>query len=126
MERRIRALKSDKSLHQIQKKERKFYQDASKHAQAKYKAYATKHGRDINLWRCSITKVERSAKGLTKTVENSKIKTKIDELTSCLRRTSDGSIVNTLIEEFDPTKNNTKNWEFDWVFEKNKIETFTP
>lgn len=40
-------------------KERKFYQDASKQAQAKYKAYATKHGRDINLWRYSITKVER-------------------------------------------------------------------
>lgn len=69
MERQIRALKERQVL-ALDSKERKFYQDESKQAQAKYKAYATKHGRDINLWRCSITKVERSAKGLTKTVEN--------------------------------------------------------
>lgn len=72
MERQIRSLKERQVL-ALDSKERKFYQNASKQAQAKYKAYATKHGRDINLWRCSITKVERSAKGLTKLVENSKI-----------------------------------------------------
>lgn len=68
MERQIRMFKERQVL-ALDSKERKFYQNASKQAQAKYKAYATKHGRDINLWRCSITKAERSAKGLTKTVE---------------------------------------------------------
>lgn len=58
MERQIRALKERQVL-ALDSKERKIYQDASKQAQAKYKAYATKHGRDINLWRCSITKAER-------------------------------------------------------------------
>ena len=58
MERQIRALKERQVL-ALDSKERKFYQDASKQAQAKYKAYATKHGRDINLWRCRITKSER-------------------------------------------------------------------
>ena len=44
----------------------------------------------------------------------------IDELTPCLRRMSDGKIVNTTVFDVSPTKEEFKDWEFDWTLpEKN-------
>jgi len=45
--------------------------------------------------------------------ENSKIE--IDELTPCLRRKSDGKIVNTTVVDVLPTLEKFKDWEFDWT-----------
>lgn len=59
LERQIRMLKEREVL-SLDPKERKAYIKASKQAQAKYRAYAQKHGRVINEWRCSITRSERS------------------------------------------------------------------
>ena len=59
LERQIRMLKEREVL-SLDPKERKAYIKASKQAQAKYRAYATKHGRVINEWRCSITRSERA------------------------------------------------------------------
>lgn len=59
LERQIRMLKEREVL-SLDAKERKAYIKASKQAQAKYRAYAQKHGRVINEWRCSITRSERS------------------------------------------------------------------
>lgn len=59
LERQIRMLKEREVL-SIDSNERKAYIKASKQAQAKYKAYAQKHGRVINEWRCSITRSERA------------------------------------------------------------------
>lgn len=59
LERQIRMLKEREVL-SLDPKERKAYIKLSKEAQAKYKAYATKHGRVINEWRCSITRSERT------------------------------------------------------------------
>lgn len=39
----------------------------------------------------------------------------IDELTPCLRRLSDGKIINTTVIEVEPTKKAFKDWEFDWT-----------
>ncbi len=39
----------------------------------------------------------------------------IDELTPCLRRTSDGAIVNTTTNDIMPTKSQFQDWEFDWT-----------
>ena len=61
MERQIRMYKEREAL-SLDSKERKAYIKLSKEAQAKYKAYATKHGRDVNLWRCSITTGERTVR----------------------------------------------------------------
>lgn len=58
LERQIRMFKEREVL-SLDPKERKAYIKLSKEAQAKYKAYATKHSRDVNLWRCSITTGER-------------------------------------------------------------------
>lgn len=44
----------------------------------------------------------------------------IDELTPCLRRMSDGELVNTTVFDVSPTKEEFKDWEFDWTLpEKN-------
>lgn len=59
LERQIRMLKEREVL-SLDPKERKAYIKASKQAQAKYRAYAQKHGRVINEWRCSITRSERA------------------------------------------------------------------
>lgn len=59
LERQIRMLKEREVL-SLDPKERKAYIKASKQAQAKYRAYAQKHGRVINEWRCSITRSERT------------------------------------------------------------------
>ena len=59
LERQIRMLKEREVL-SLDPKERKAYIKASKQAQVKYRAYAQKHGRVINEWRCSITRSERS------------------------------------------------------------------
>lgn len=59
LERQIRMLKEREVL-SIDSNERKAYIKASKQAQAKYRAYAQKHGRVINEWRCSITRSERA------------------------------------------------------------------
>lgn len=61
LERQIRMLKEREVL-SLDPKERKAYIKASKQAQAKYRAYAQKHGRVINEWRCSITRSERTAR----------------------------------------------------------------
>lgn len=61
LERQIRMLKEREVL-SLDPKERKAYIKASKQAQAKYRAYAQKHGRVINEWRCSITRSERAAR----------------------------------------------------------------
>lgn len=72
LERQIRMLKEREVL-SLDPKERKTYIKLSKEAQAKYKAYATKHGRVINEWRCSITRSERAVRKLTKTSQSDKI-----------------------------------------------------
>lgn len=59
LERQIRMIKEREVL-SLDPKERKAYIKASKQAQAKYRAYAQKHGRVINEWRCSITRSERT------------------------------------------------------------------
>lgn len=59
LERQIRMLKEREVL-SLDSKERNAYIKASKQAQAKYRAYAQKHGRVINEWRCSITRSERA------------------------------------------------------------------
>lgn len=61
LERQIRMLKEREVL-SLDPKERKAYIKASKQAQAKYRAYAQKHGRVINEWRCSITRSERAVR----------------------------------------------------------------
>lgn len=61
LERQIRMLKEREVL-SLDPKERKAYIKASKQAQAKYRAYAQKHGRVINEWRCSITRSERTVR----------------------------------------------------------------
>lgn len=61
LERQIRMLKEREVL-SLDPKERKAYIKASKKAQAKYRAYAQKHGRVINEWRCSITRSERTVR----------------------------------------------------------------
>lgn len=63
LERQIRMLKEREVL-SLDPKERKAYIKASKQAQAKYRAYAQKHGRVINEWRCSITRSERTVRKL--------------------------------------------------------------
>lgn len=117
LERQIRMLKEREVL-SLDSKERKAYIKASKQAQAKYRAYAQKHGRVINEWRCSITRSERAVRKLTKTSQSDKINIEVDELTPCLKNAKDGTIVDTNISPFSPTKQNTKNWEFDWTLEK--------
>lgn len=57
----------------------------------------------------------RIGEELTKSTKNGKINMEIDELTPCLRRISDGKIVNTIIEEINPNKKEFKDWEFDWT-----------
>ena len=42
----------------------------------------------------------------------------IDELTPCLRRLSDDKIVNTSVFDVSPTKEEFKDWEFDWTIPK--------
>lgn len=39
----------------------------------------------------------------------------IDELTPCLRRLSDGKIINTTVTEVKPSRKDFKDWEFDWA-----------
>lgn len=39
----------------------------------------------------------------------------IDELTPCLRRMSDKKIINTSVVDVSPTKEEFKDWEFDWT-----------
>jgi len=39
----------------------------------------------------------------------------IDEKTPCLRRLSDGKIVNTSVTRISPSKSGFKDWEFDWT-----------
>lgn len=39
----------------------------------------------------------------------------IDEMTPCLRRISDGKIVNTTVFDISPTRKEFKDWEFDWT-----------
>lgn len=63
LERQIRMLKEREVL-SLDPKERKAYIKASKQAQVKYRAYAQKHGRVINEWRCSITRSERTVRKL--------------------------------------------------------------
>lgn len=43
------------------------------------------------------------------------IATEIDDLTPCLRRVSDGQIVETRLEKIHPKKSNFNEWEFDWT-----------
>lgn len=43
------------------------------------------------------------------------IATEIDDLTPCLRRVSDGQIVETTLEKIHPKKSNFNEWEFDWT-----------
>lgn len=43
------------------------------------------------------------------------IATEIDDLTPCLRRVSDGQIVETTLEKIHPKKSNFNVWEFDWT-----------
>lgn len=43
------------------------------------------------------------------------VDTEIDELTPCLRRASDGQLVETTINKYNPTKASTKYWQFDWT-----------
>lgn len=74
LERQIRMLKEREVL-SLDPKERKAYIKASKQAQAKYRAYAQKHGRVINEWRCSITRSERTVRKLTKTSQSDIIET---------------------------------------------------
>lgn len=47
----------------------------------------------------------------------------IDELTPCLRRLSDGKIIDTEVLDITPTVKEFKDWEFDWT--KPKREGFT-
>lgn len=65
------------------------------------------------------TKAAESQRIIEKSVvnqpENGIIKIEVDELTPCLKRISDGQLVNTSVVEVSPTKRDFKDWEFDWT-----------
>lgn len=125
-ERNIRIAKERQVL-AITPEERKIWQEESKKLQYNYDTYARLNGRVRNDWRASISKDERTLlslssenQNLINVIKNDIINVEIDQLTPCLIRVSDGKIVNTFFELFVPTRQNTRNWEFDWTSEYKK------
>lgn len=81
---------------------------------AEYKAFSDAMGIKPQMNRVYIDGLGRVApgRGFTSAAKHSKIK--IDELTPCLRRVSDGKIVETTVVELSSARG-LKDWEFDWA-----------
>lgn len=60
---------------------------------------------------------EKQAESTMKTLKNEEKSgtIEIDELTPCLRRMSDGKIIDTTVLDVTPTKAEFEDWEFDWT-----------
>lgn len=81
---------------------------------AEYKVFSDAMGIKPQMNRVYIDGLGRVApgRGFTGAAKRSKIK--LDELTPCLRRASDGKIVETTVVELSSARG-LKDWEFDWA-----------
>lgn len=62
----------------------------------------------------SVQKIKAEDAEILENIGNSGI-IEIDELTPCLRRMSDNKIIDTSVVDVSPTKEDFKDWEFDWT-----------
>ncbi len=70
--------------------------------------YVEKHGGNASKQSQSI------ANKLNNKSQNGIINIQIDELTHCLKRLSDGVILNTELSKYKPNKKELKGWKFNW------------
>lgn len=106
--------KRNVAQHNYQKYSRMAEHSLDKENQQKYAARAEYWKGEYARY-YQILNVSNVDKYIEKYPKNGIINIEIDELTPCLRRMSDGKIVQTKFVEIKPTKKDFKDWEFDWT-----------